>query len=592
MKKYTVYSRQYSGLSNKKLHIIYRYIFLIFVSTVCCLLSSVFADDNPLNNMREETVSYFKPLTGKIIMKEDRKATINIGAKDSVKTGMRLAILREEAPFRHPVTKEPLGKAEALAGKLEIKEVSTDSATGTIIEGDAREGDKVRISELPVNILFCQAKNTDWQLSDTYYRQLKESGRFNIIDTSIETDNPLQIIEEAKRLHADVALFLTSRKDNSGTLLTQRLFWVSDGLNFSEMNSNIGGSFAKELKFGEKFLALQKETAFLQIDVPISAKLMTMADVDGDGKQEIVFSNGKDIRIYSLGGDLQPALGGITIKGKSSDHHLWIDSIDLDKNGKDEIIITSMKGANIISDDFGTTEKGDGIVSSVYELKGGEFVLLYKDMLFFRKLGNGLIAQAYSRTEGFEGNVFSILWEGGYKKGVPVKLPAGVNIYDFVYFDDPQRGRLIMAYDEDGFLNVYDDNGIRLWRSKNSSGGFLTTFKKAASTVMVDRGEWAIKDRLFVKNRDVLSVKRIPLFKTIKLAGYKSSQIRNLRWNGFSVDEGVFIDDISGTLLDYAIAGDKIIILSSPPLGIRPKNILKGENPIKTELSIYINEGL
>jgi len=592
MRQETEYSIQNIGYKRQKINIFFYFLFLCYLFTVFYLVPTVFADDNPLNKMRDETISYFKPITGRIATVEGTKVTLNIGAKDLVKIGMRFTVLREEAPFRHPVTKEPLGKVEALVGRLEIKDVSTDSATGNIIEGNAREGDKVRISEMPVNILFCQSRDTDWQSADTYYRQLKESGRFNLIDTSIETDNPAQIIEEAKRLHADVALLLTSLKADSGTLLIQRLFWVSDGLKFSEINTNIGSAYAKEPKFGEGLLTFQKETVLLQIDVPIDAKLMTTADVDGDGKHEIIFSTGKDIRIYTLSGDLQPALGGLAIEGKSSDHHLWIDSIDINKDGKDEIIITSMEGGNIISDDFGTTTKGDTVVSYIYELKGSEFVLLYKDAVFLRRLGNGLIAQAYSRAGGFEGNVFNIIWDGKYKKGSPLKLPRGVNIYDFIYFDDPQKGRIIIAYDEKGFLNAYDDKDFRIWRSKSGTGGFLTKFKKASDSTMVDKGEWSMKDRLFLRNKDILSVKRVPLLEMVKGLGYKNSQIKKQWWNGLSMEEGVLIEDISGTLFDYALADDKIIVLSSPPLGIKPKNILKGENPIRTELYIYSLKGM
>jgi hypothetical protein len=528
--------------------------------------------------MRDETIAYFKPVTGKVTMTDGEKVVVNVGIKDAVKKGMRFNILKEEAPFIHPVTKEPLGRIEALIGKLEIKDVNTDSSSGIIIEGKAQEGDKIRISEIKVNTIFCQSKDADWNLSDSYYRTLKETGRLNLIDTSIETEIPSEIIKEAKRLNADVALLITSHKTDAGTLLAQRLFWVSDGLQFSEINTNIDIAYTKELKFAEGFLPLQQGEASMQIGVPVSAKLMTTADVDGDGKQEIVFSNGKDVSLYTLGADLQPALGGLKITGKSTDNHVWIDSIDINKDGKDEIILTSMAG--------------DTIVSYIYGLKGNEFVVLYKGPVFLRKIGNGLLAQAYSRGDGFDGDVFSVIWEGGYKNGNPLKLPGGVNIYDFVYFDDPLKGRIIVAYDEQGFLNAYDDKNFKIWRSKDNSGGFLTRFKRSAPTVMIDKGEWSMKDRLFLRSKDILSVKRIPLLEIIKLIGYKSSQIRRLRWNGFGMEEGVLIDNISGTVYDYALSGDKILVLSSPPLGIKPKNILQGENPIMTELSVYIDKGI
>ena len=203
-------------------------------------------------------------------------------------------------------------------------------------------------------------------------------------------------------------------------------------------------------------------------------------------------------------------------------------------------------------------------------------------------MGEELLAQAYSEDDGFTGPVFTMLWEEGYKKGNSINLPKGVNLYDFVYVDDPRTGRLIFAYDDDGFLNMYDKD-MRLLRSKTNMGGFLTTFKKSSHALSVERGEWSVKDRLALKNSDVLVVKRIPLLEMLRGIGYKKSQIENFRWNGLSMEEGVLIDNIKGSILDYAVTGDKILVLVSPTLGlgIKPENIMKGENPLGSKLYIY-----
>jgi hypothetical protein len=247
---------------------------------------------------------------------------------------------------------------------------------------------------------------------------------------------------------------------------------------------------------------------------------------------------------------------------------------DVYKNGGDEVTLSTVRSG--------------GIVSYIYELQGTEFILLYKGDLFLRKVGEQLLAQNYSADEGFTGPVFTIVWEEGYKKGAPINLPKGVNLYDFVYIDDPQMGRLVFAYDDDGFFNLYDKD-IRLWRSKTNAGGFLTTFKKSSYALSIDQGEWSMKDRLFLKNREVLVVKRIPLIEMVRGIGYKKSQIKNLWWNGLSMEEGVLIDNIKGSVLDYAVSGDKVFVLVSPTfgLGIKPENILKGENPLGSKLYIY-----
>jgi hypothetical protein len=546
--------------------------------TLYALCSPVTAvAEEPLDGMRDEIISYFKPLTGRITKVQGQRVSIDLGTKDSVKTGMRLTIVREGAPFIHPITKETLGKMESSVGKLEIKEIGTDTSIGIIVSGEGREGDKVRISEKMVNMLFYLSDDVDWYLADSHYRSLRETKRFNMIDTGIETDDPSKVIEEAKRLDAEIALLLTAKTTESEVILTQRLFWVSDGSKFSEMDTKVDVAYAKELKFGSELLAAHAGEAWLRFDLPFKSKFVTTGDIEGDGKKEILLSAGTEIRAYIPGVDLIPALGGAMIKGSKLEEHLWVETADLNKNKRDEIIVTAMRG--------------EEVVSRIYELKETEFVLLYTANVFLRRMGDGLIAQAYSKKEGFTGDVFRIVWDGGYRIGEKVKLPQGVNIYDFIYIDDPRTGKLLLSYDDKGFLNLYDENHIRIWRSKTDTGGAPTTFKKASPFVFIDKGEWSIRDRMYLRSREVFFVKRVPLLELARGLGYKSSQIISLWWNGLSMEEVVLIDNIGGALVDYAVAEDKIIVLSTPLFGIKAKNILKGESPLGSMLYIYSTKG-
>jgi hypothetical protein len=231
------------------------------------------------------------------------------------------------------------------------------------------------------------------------------------------------------------------------------------------------------------------------------------------------------------------------------------------------------------------------VFSDIYELDGPEFKKLWEGKFFLRKVGTDLIAQAHSKTDGFTGDIFFIKWEGDYKTGEKLRLPKGVNIYDFAFIEGADKEKKVFAYDEKGFLNLYDANGVRVWRSNTFTGGFLTTVKKEAAAIYLEGGEWAIKDRLTIRNREVVVVHRVPVAEMAKGIGYKSSKLKNFWWNGFSMEEGVLVDNIKGTLLDYVVAGDKIIVLTSPIMGIKFENILKGENPLGSVLYIYSVKG-
>ncbi|MBU4320545.1 MAG: VCBS repeat-containing protein [Nitrospinae bacterium] len=556
---------------------------LVLLSVICCLVPlASYADDNPLSLMRDDVLSYFSPLKGKVVSVNNGMAVINIGERSNVKKGMRFIVFREGAPFLHPVTKAPIGTLEAVIGKAEIKEAGHDTSTAVILKGDVKVSDKVRISETGVRMLFYQGKNVDWSLGDSYYRLIKETGRFEIVDTAIETDNDSEVMAEAKRLNADVVLILSAKEAAGDTMLKHRLLWADNALKFAEDEVRVAVAFMKELRFGEEFFGPQKGDVRTFVDLPFGVRLITAGDIDGDGKAELLMSTGSDIRLYSSGaaGDLS---GLYEIKGTPKDDHIWLDVLDINRDGKDEVILTLMKD--------------DMVVSRIYEFKDGKFFVLWEGDVFLKRIGNELIAQEYERGEGYKGAVFKVAWDNGYKKGDNVSIPRGVNIYDFIFINEPvgidsQRDgkRLALAYDDAGHLNLYDE-GIRIWRSKGDYGGFQTTFKRVTPTIMVERGEWAVKDRLVMQNREILVIKRIPLVGMAKGIGYSKSQIRSLWWTGVSMEERTIIDDIPGKALDYTIADNRIIVLDMPMLGIKFKNILKGENPIGTALYIYPLKG-
>ncbi|MCX5717505.1 MAG: hypothetical protein NTW44_04185 [Nitrospirae bacterium] len=545
---------------------------LVLLSVICCLVPLVsYAEDNPLSLMRDDVLSYFKPLKGKVVSVNNGIAVIDIGEISNVKKGMRFIVFREGSPFLHPVTKAPIGTLEAVIGKAEVKEVGHDTSTAVILKGDVKVSDKVRISETGVKMLFYQGKNVDWGLGDSYYRLIKETGRFEIVDTAIETDNDSEIIAEAKRLNADVVLILSAKDAAGDTMLKHRLLWADNSLKFAEDEVRVAVAFMKELRFGEEFFGPQEGDVRTFVDLPFGVRLIAAGDIDGDGKTELLMSTGRDIRLYSPGAAVVRS-GLYEIKGSPKDDHLWLDLLDINRDGKDEVILTLMKD--------------DMVFSRIYEFKNGKFSVLWEGDVFLRRIGNELIAQEYERGEGYKGAVFKVAWDNGYKKGDNVSIPRGVNIYDFIFINESDGKRLVLAYDDAGYLNLYNE-GIKIWRSRGDYGGFQTTFKRAAPIMMVDRGEWAIKDRLFMQNREILIIKRIPIVEMAKGIGYRKSQIRSLWWTGVSMEERIIIDDIPGKALDYTIADNRIIVLEMPMLGIKFGNILKGENPIGTVLYIY-----
>lgn len=533
--------------------------------------------EKSLNILKNEVLSYFEPVSGKVASVDKNSVKIDAGAQKSIRPGVRLNVFKEGISFIHPVTKEPLGKVEIPVGNIEITEVTDNDISGLIIGGRPEDylNAKIKIPGTKIKLLYVQG-SVDWFLGDSYYQMLKESGRFDLIDTGIESDDTAKIAEEAKAKGAEVALILESEDFSSQINLTQRLLWAADSKLFSEKSVPIDAHYVKGLRFKSRLFAAKEGEALLSYQIPFGVKKVAAGDLDGDGTADIILASEDKIRIYRSGADLKLLW---EFKVPSTGEVLWLDAVDNNKNKKDEVIITSIR---------------DGDVASyIYELKGSEFVQLWKlGDIFIRRIGSDLIAQGYTKSLGYDGGVYYIEEsDGAYKKGSSIKLPEDINIYDFQPLTSTDGKKAILAWDNRGFINLYDEKGVRIWIGKEDFGGFAVGFKKESLSGMTEKGNWYIKDRLIVRNNEVFAPKRKPLLGVARGLGYKSSEIKGFWWNGISVEERALLEEIGGEIIDYAFEGDRIVVIARPLFGIRPKNILKGESPFVTMMYIFSLKG-
>ena len=92
----------------------------VMVLSALLLFPAVSSGQDPLVQLKDETLNYFKPLKGNIVSVEGDTIVSDIGSKSGIKKGMRVTIFKEGMPFLHPVTKEPMGKVETPSGTAAI----------------------------------------------------------------------------------------------------------------------------------------------------------------------------------------------------------------------------------------------------------------------------------------------------------------------------------------------------------------------------------------------------------------------------------------------------------------------------------------
>jgi hypothetical protein len=132
---------------------------------------------------------------------------------------------------------------------------------------------------------------------------------------------------------------------------------------------------------------------------------------------------------------------------------------------------------------------------------------------------------------------------------------------------------------------------VRTWASREDFGGFSDSYKKESDIIMVEKGSWSIKDRLVANNAEVLAPKRKSMLTFARSVGYSGSEIRSFWWNGITVEERGFLEEMSGNILDYTVVGDRILVLVKPYLLGQAKSILKGQNPAGIKLYVFSTKG-
>jgi len=318
---------------------------------------------HPIASARDFVLSYFTPADGVVTDVAGGIVSVAFEGQADIKQGMRLSVYRKGKPFYHPVTKELLGNTEEFIGEIEVKETKGPDGLYkcTALKGEIKAGDVARITASKIKLAFFQERNSDWMLSEAFYSALKDTGRFEILESYTPTYQREELARLARNLNAEAfLLFSTSIKDEK-KLLHIKLFWAEDAKVFADMEELAGSETAKMLSPGEELISssLANKEPLGSYHLPYG-ELFAIGDVDGDGKKELVVGEGNKMSIYSFEDRLQEVW---SMKGSPQDKYLSIDVLDVNDNGQAEIFVTCMTGVGEIKTDGGTGLAGSDNIS-------------------------------------------------------------------------------------------------------------------------------------------------------------------------------------------------------------------------------------
>ena len=554
----------------------------------------------------------FPNLRGAVVAVKGRDLYLSLGEKDEVVKGVKLNVYREGAPFRHPATGVVLGKLEEEIGEVEVVEVRENFSIARLVrlapggQFSPRVKDTVRMSASKIRLAILPFVNQTKEaismetLTRELGRQLLRSGRFDVYDvdrlqvwlleTGIATDeilkgeNPIRL---RNQMRGDMALENELREIRGKKILSTRLLSlttkkelfkavaIADELPFEQ-----GPPKVQELRRGagetragpanESFVLAREGAPGRAGGVKsysfdkVSFRGMSVADVDGDGKNEIVLITPTRVIVYRFEANRMREIARFD-EGTANDFR-WLDVADMNGDGAPEFYLASYRSNELFS--------------MILQFKGGKFTpLVRNDRTFYRllrvrrpKKGEKipdaeaylLLGQREGLDEAFEGPISRYRWSGGnLAPAAPYALPPDLTILGFGLGDINKDGALeVIEVGEDDRLRVFSRSGAHIYSSSEKYGApvykFFSHAKADSSVEQEDTPDLPIRSRVLVEDVDGDGVDEVLVIRNEYAAalapglGVSGGQIASLVWDGGGLSETWRTRKMGSGIVDFA----------------------------------------
>jgi len=289
---------------------------------------------------------------------------------------------------------------------------------------------------------------------------------------------------------------------------------------------------------------------------PFEIKGLDIADVDGDGENEIVVMDKHTLWVYKYVEERLQLFR--KLEARANQDFLALDVADVNGNGTAEIFVTS-----VVEEDLS---------SFILEYEGNGFKRISdRNSWYFRVLdlprkGPTLLGQKMGVEESFSGPIYQFSWKGKkFARGKKLKLPKETPLFGLVIADITGDGREeILRFDYADRLRVLSMDGKDLlYKTPSSYGGSNNFFDR--------EGEGDPENRIFkrvylpgrilvldldgdgraevIVNKNHFSTGR--LFENFRL--YDKAQVYDLVWDGMMLAENWRTREIPGGIADYQV---------------------------------------
>ncbi|MFQ6757468.1 MAG: VCBS repeat-containing protein [Deltaproteobacteria bacterium] len=295
-------------------------------------------------------------------------------------------------------------------------------------------------------------------------------------------------------------------------------------------------------------------------NMKLSLQFMEMADLDGDGQDEVIFADNDSVQIFKRDNNRLSKVGQIPGKVGYRIHAITV--ADLNKNGKPEIYVSAADAKQPHSFAF----EWLGADKATYLFQG---IRWYVRAMAVPGEGGVLAGQRADSDKAVAPGIYRLEQAGGaVKAGSPMEVPDSVNLFEFTIADlDNDGSREIISIDQYDRLRVMRAGGTVLWKSDEFYGGTTRfiggteAFGAAKASSQEGSARIYIPSRIIVYDvngdgqQDIIINKNLStssrLFENMK--NYPSGEIHALSWNGIALSELWRTRKIDGYIVDYLL---------------------------------------
>jgi hypothetical protein len=293
---------------------------------------------------------------------------------------------------------------------------------------------------------------------------------------------------------------------------------------------------------------------------PFEIKGLDIADVDGDGKNEIVIMDKHTLWIYQYVEERLRLFRKLS--GTLRQDFLTLDVADVNGNGTAEIFVTSVVGENL--------------TSFILEYEGDRFKRIsdrkswYFRVLDLPRKGPTLLGQKMGVEESFSGPIYQFSWKGKkFARGKKLKLPKETPLFGLAIADITGDGKEeVLRFDYGDRLRVLSTDGKDLLhRTPDRYGGTNTFFDRES---VPESGRWDgtepgkrvyLHGRIVILDLDGDGRAEVIVNKNHSATGYLVDRVRvydraeiyDLVWDGMMLAENWRTRAIPGYIADYQV---------------------------------------